>query len=64
MRKLYGVLLAALGLLLLLRLANGSGLLELAGALLILAGAAVALLRHTDDAPSSTPSPPPGDDED
>lgn len=51
MRKLYGALLAALGLLLLLRLANGSSMLQLAGVLMVLAGVAVAFLRHADDAP-------------
>ncbi len=51
MRKLYGALLAALGLLLLLRLSNGSSMLQLAGVLMVLAGVAVAFLRHADDAP-------------
>lgn len=55
MRTLYGALLVALGLLLLLRLANGSSMLQLAGALLVLAGLAVAFLRHTDDSPAPTP---------
>lgn len=53
MRKLYGVLLVALGLLLGLRLANGSSMLQLAGVLLVLAGLAVAFLRHADDSPAA-----------
>lgn len=63
MRKVYGALLVALGLLVLLRLANGNGMLQLAGVLLVLAGLAVALLRHPDDdaapttAPTETASP-------
>lgn len=57
MRKVYGALLAALGLLLLLRLADGSSMLQLAGALLVLAGAAVAFLRHPDDSPAPDAEP-------
>ncbi len=58
MRKLYGVLLVALGLLLGLRLANGSSMLQLAGVLLVLAGLAVAFLRHADDSPAAEPDAP------
>lgn len=53
MRTVYGGLLVALGLLVLLRLSNGSGMLQLAGVLLILAGLAVALLRHSTDTPTA-----------
>lgn len=59
MRKLYGVLLVALGLLLGLRLANGSSMLQLAGVLLVLAGLAVAFLRHADDSPAAEPDAEP-----
>ncbi len=60
MRKVYGALLAALGLLLLLRLANGNSMLQLAGVLLLLAGVAVAFLRHAGDSPAP-PEPEPVD---
>lgn len=60
MRKVYGALLVALGLLLLLRLARGSSMLQIAGVLLVLAGLAVALLRHPDDdAPADAPAEEP-----
>jgi hypothetical protein len=64
MRKVYGVLLVALGLLVALRLADGRGMLQLAGALLVLAGLAVALLRHADDSPADPPPADPGDSTD
>ena len=47
-----------LWLLVLLKLANGNGMLQLAGVLLALAGLAVAILRHPDDdAPAAAPDP-------
>lgn len=58
MRKVYGALLVALGLLLVLRLARGSSMLQLAGVLLVLAGLAVALLRHADDDPAAPAAEP------
>ncbi|MFN8159297.1 MAG: hypothetical protein U0R68_17920 [Candidatus Nanopelagicales bacterium] len=58
MRKVYGALLVALGLLVLLKLANGNGMLQLAGVLLVLAGLAVAILRHPDDDAATTAAAP------
>ena len=65
-RQWYGVALAALGLLVLFQLANGSSMLQLVGVLLILAAAAGALLPHHDDEPgpdsSAETAPAPQDD--
>lgn len=56
-RQWYGVILGALGLLVLLRLAGDSSMLRLVGVLLVLAALAVAFLRHEDDDPAPGTDP-------